>query len=114
MERECGPRPATNERNEDLVNAGRAAHRDGYEAGADSSVASCADWFGWHAAVQAIAETLWDRAQNVYGCREYTDHRGCEEGTCDACILDGIRGILGLPEWQDGGADGVTAVAGEG
>lgn len=47
------PEPETDEANEAAVQAARDAYRPAYEQGLDSGIASCADWFGWHAAIKA-------------------------------------------------------------
>lgn len=47
------PHPEVDDRNEAAVTAAREAYRPAYEQGLDSDVASCAEWFGWHAAIAA-------------------------------------------------------------
>ncbi len=50
--------PATYPELEDAVQAARAAYRPAFEAGLESGIASCSDWFGWHAAIKAAAPLI--------------------------------------------------------
>ena len=51
-------RPETDEAYEEAVKAAREAYEVAYDAGLDSDIASCAPWFGWHAAIKAAVPHL--------------------------------------------------------
>lgn len=52
------PRPQTYDHLEDAVISARKAYQPAHNAGAESDIASCADYFGWHAAVKAATDVV--------------------------------------------------------